>query len=535
MITFSKLGKHGRLGNQLFQIAATIGIAKRYNQPFAFPSWVYSKYFIKDLPVMDAKPTHIFNEIPSNAQRYTHVNCQQNGTDLFGYFQSHKYFENCIPEIMETFTFNREYKDAIELKYKNIFTNRKKVIALSIRRGDFVGNPNYTQLGIMYYFSALEKYFPNWQENNNVIVFSDDMKYCKLHFEDFENVYFADNLFDNTNKAMYWSENAWAMEQLCLMTMCHHFIISNSTFSWWGAYLGETSKSKVIRPVSPLDGKLKSNNIFDHYPNNWISHEEEKYDLRDVTFMIPVHYDHMDRKQNLALNVCMLQRSFNTNIVIMEQGTSKFDYFQKYNCQYIKCEDKVFHRTKMLNEMALAANTSIIVNWDADVFFSPLQIIKSVQLIRDSSADVVYPYDGRFARVPRGLFNQLERFLDVGIYHSQKFKGTFPNDKMSVGGAIFFNRSKYFEGGGENENFVAYGPEDVERFTRFTRLNYNVKRLKGILYHIDHYKGANSKCDGNPYDKQNHDELEKIYTLTFEELRQYVNTWPQTKNYLKTR
>jgi hypothetical protein len=333
---------------------------------------------------------------------------------------------------------------------------------------------------------------------------------------------------------MYFEENRSAIEQLCLMTLCDHFIISNSTFSWWGAYLGETSKSQIIHPRAILDGKLKAkNDTKDYFPSRWQAHEETKIDLRDVTFMVPVHYDHRDRMQNMSLNICYIQKNFNTNIIIGEQGSDIFSRFQDFGCRYVKYNYKLFHRTKMLNEMAYISNTSIIVNWDADVFISPLQILQSVEALRSGMFDVIYPYDGRFARVPRlQYFKVLEQSFDVGVFAAHKFNGTLPGHKLSVGGAVMFNRSKYFQGGGENENFVAYGPEDVEREVRFTRLGYKVGRTDGILFHMDHFKGPNSKCAGNPYDKQNHDELEKIYSFTREELRDYVNSWNLTKQYL---
>lgn len=241
--------------------------------------------------------------------------------------------------------------------------------------------------------------------------------------------------------------------------------------------------------------------------------------------MIPVAYDHNDRKQNMDLNVCLLQRDFDTNVIVMEQGRDFFQYFQYNNCIYKKAPYIDFHRTRMLNDMARIAETEIIVNWDADVFISPLQIYYSVTKLRRREADVVYPYDGRFARVNRASwFKPFEKQLDTGIFASAFFPGMAVTDKASVGGAIFFNRDPYFEGGGENENFISYGPEDVEREVRFTRLGYKVFRTPGALYHLDHWRGTNSKSQ-NKFHKQNHDELDKIYSFTQDELREYVKTW----------
>ena len=523
----SKLGRMGRLGNQLFQIASCIGLAKKHGANVSFPKWEYEKYFENKLPTGKMEP-HQVKEL-----FFHHHDWKiDRSIDISAYLQSEKYWQECIPEIMEQFRFKEEFKRSVFQKFTGL-QSKKERIAVSIRRGDFVSNKNYAQIPITYYFTALENYFPGWENDYQLMIFSDDIDYCKLHFGESENIYYATHNQKYNKKENYYSVNEDAIEQLCAGTMCEHFILSNSTFSWWLAYLGETSKSKIIRPLNTLDGALKkANDTKDYYPTRWTIHEESPIDLRDVTFMIPVHYDHSDRKQNLGLNVCMLQKHFDTNIVISEQGSDQFHYFHNYGCEYIKFDYKEFHRTRMLNEMARLAKTSIIVNWDADVFISPLQIMRSIKKLRSEEADVVYPYDGRFARVPRiPNFKALEQSFDVGIFSGHQFKGTTKNDKLSVGGAVFFNRAAYFKGGGENEMFVAYGPEDVEREVRFTRLGYKVYRTPGILYHMDHYKGPNSKCAGNKYDKQNHDELEKIYAFDQAGLREYVDSWPLTQLY----
>lgn len=529
----SNFGRKGRLGNNLFQLASLISIAKKNGTALTLPEWPYQKYFeLENVHFSKStlsKPMVIKEPHFHYSEEITKVNTVFNH-DFDGYFQTEKYFNHNVPDLLAALSFKKDYRDSVSKKYCEVYRN--PTIAVSIRRGDFVSNKNYAQLPITYYFSALEKYFPNWRKENNVLIFSDDIEYCKMHFENFENVFYSESSDKFQKKETYFNENEFAIEQLCAGSMCDHYIISNSTFSWWIAYLGETSESRIIRPSEIFDGEMKkNNNQKDYFPNRWTPHEAEKIDLSDVTFMIPVSFDHNDRKENLGLNIYVLQNHFNTNFVIMEHSGSTFEYFQNYGCLYMQFDKIEFHRTRMLNEMAKVSKTSIIFNWDADVFISPLQILKAVELLR-SQSDMVYPYDGRFARVNRyTYFKSLEQSLDIGIFKGLNFKGTNLNDKLSVGGAVGFKRSSYFKGGGENEKFVAYGPEDVEREVRFTRLGYKVERVKGILYHMDHFKGQNSKCAGNPYDKQNHDELGKIYNLSQPELRDYVNTWPLTKLY----
>lgn len=535
MITFSKFGKHGRLGNQLFQYAAMIGMSKKYKKELVLPPWVYSKYFKGEFPTgivqnnvskVSEAAFHYQND------RYDHIIPHEANCDMIGYFQSEKYWEHCKDDVKEALCFNRDFdwnvfrKDFEQFIPKNIKTN----IAISIRRGDYIDNHNYELLPITYYFLALQEHFPEWK-NCNLMIFSDDPEYCKIHFGCLENAYIIPNKFDNMSISKYFEENTYAIFQLAMMSSCDHFIIANSTFSWWGAYLGEKEDTKIIRPANYFKGEMKEkNNIKDHYPERWIAfdHTDKKIDLSDVTFTIPVSYDHKDRKQNMGLNVCMMQRDLNTNIIVGEHGSDFFNYFSSWTT-YVRFQDEEFHRTKFLNEMARMATTPIIANWDADVFISPIQIWKSVQDIRDG-ADMVFPYDGRFARVKRETwFKPLEKRFDVGVFGDTIFKGMNPEDKQSVGGAILFNRERFIEGGGENENFIAYGPEDVERDTRFRKIGYNVLRTKGVLYHMDHFKGPNSKCHGNKYDKQNHDELIVIETSTKDQLINYINTWPWKK------
>jgi SAM-dependent methyltransferase len=146
---------------------------------------------------------------------------------------------------------------------------------------------------------------------------------------------------------------------------------------------------------------------------------------------------------------------------------------------------------------------------------------------------MVLPFDGRFTGVQRTLFPDLEKRLDIGIY--QKKYISRPSFG-SVGGCVMFKKKSFISGGMECEYMISYGPEDVDRWERFNRLGYNCKRIKGQLYHIEHWRGPDS-CNKNPYFKANHDELEKMRLMTDQELREYVNTWewvhPYSAEYYK--
>src|SRR3989304_7391627 len=520
MITYSKLGhpRRGRLGNHLFQIASTIGLARSHGHEYAFPSWPYSQYFKKPLPVGGKLEAW---ELPEAGFTYQkeRIAGGENWTDfegdhydVDGWRQSEKYWADHVQELRDVFLFEPGFYDQVAARFKNALT--RPAIAISVRRGDFVGNTNYAQLPPRYYLLGLLEGIPDW-ERYNVILFSDDLDYCKVHFSGLPAVWFA---------------KGTDIEQLALMTMCRHFVISNSTFSWWGAWLGEKTGSVGISPPRNFFGKLAAaNSEVDYWPTRWrvMDYDTRKIQLLDVTFTIPVFIDHQHRLQNLELSVRHLVETFDTNVIVMEQGRTPRAGIVKKMARYIyEPGIQDFHRTKMLNDMAKLAHTPIVVNWDADVFVPAVQIWQAAQAIR-KGADMVYPFDGRFARVPRAWYEPLTRAGDIGIFGATQFAGKH-GAKMattSVGGAITFNRDSFLNGGGENEYMISFGPEDWERNHRFKALGYDVQRMKGPLFHLDHWIGANSS-GRNPFFKHNHKELDEMRAMPPEKLEEYVMSWP---------
>lgn len=498
MIFYPALGSLGRLGNQLFQIASTMGIAKANGTTCAFPQWKYEEYFETALPHAQMVPGN------KTEEKYYHfdeslfkLDANKN-YNLTGYLQSEKYWKHAEEDIRQQFVF----KDACKEKLRSAFAIafEKPLVAISIRRGDFVKNKCYYQVPIRYYLSAYYTHFPNC----NILIFTDDFKYCKLHFEALDNVFYAEGLTD--------------IEQLCLMSMCENFIISNSTFSWWGAYL--SGSKNVIRPIKNMDGELgKLNNEKDYWLPEWKIHND-KIDLSDTTFVIPVFFDHEHRKLNVMLTVGFLLKNFHTNIIIGEQGGSKFCFMHSF-CDYVQFgKMHVFHRTKMINDMVKMADMGIVVNWDCDNICSPAQLAEAVRLIRNG-ADMAYPFDGRVARVPRYMFNDVIESLDVHDINIQK---CMPKCFTSVGHAVVMNKQSFIDAGMENENFVSWGPEDSERYDRFNMLGLNVQRAKGKMYHMDHYCGENSSTK-HPFFTKNNQEFYKIKAMNKPELENYVNSF----------
>ena len=273
MITFSNLGRRGmNLGNQLFQIAALTGFSEKYNCDLKFPPWKYSDYFLFP-PTQGNVPTELFIEEP--AYNYTPdfwdkyaCDFRTKNVDILGWLQSEKNWLNCKKKVRELFHFKEEFENELRKRFAKAF--RKETIAISIRRGDFITNPNFYLLPLEYYLGALIRYFPGYKEKN-IIIFSDDLPYCKHSIRRLPNVYFADGLND--------------IEQLCGMSLCDHYIISNSSFSWWGGWLGEKDGTSIVRSPYQLAGDyLKSFNTKDYYPERWnvYDHLQEPIDVNGL-------------------------------------------------------------------------------------------------------------------------------------------------------------------------------------------------------------------------------------------------------------
>lgn len=507
ILTYTNLGKFGRLGNQMFQVASTIGLAENNQMDYAF-SWAYQKYFQHALPKTPAidfnpvgEPEYFFNEMLLN---------KDFNIDLMGYFQSEKYFKDSKEAIKYFFTWEETFINSIIKKHAHIIS--QKPISLHVRREDYLNEDSYVELKAPYYHAVLDQF----ESDIPVLVFSDDIEWCKQHLD--------------FNRETFFAEGNSDIEDLALMTLCNHFIIANSTFSWWGAWLGEKESSVVIAPpvwyTKKAEPKLGDKDLI---PERWIRFspdkvaiKKQKIDLTDITFTIPVKYDHKDRAANLELIIKFLKYHFDTNIIVMETGEkSRFKYLEN-EVEYVFWYSSYFHRTNLLNNMATMANTPFIANWDADILIHQDHILKGVEMLRNGG-EMVYPYDGTFHRIPREYFAEVNKTLSVqslrGIPHQpHEF------DQESFGGAVFWNKDKFLEIGGENENFISYGPEDYERYHRAKILELKIDRVIGPLFHIDHYVG-NDSSGKHLHFKKNQEEFNKVKSLSKGKLLDYINSW----------
>ena len=188
-------------------------------------------------------------------ESYSIENTKRKIKFLFGFFQNYSTvddMEEILRKEFEIVTPPSEKNKLILDEIKNCNS-----VCLHIRRGDYL-NPKWKSMQVCtekYYYSAVEE-AKRVLDNPVFYVFStghEDIEWIKTNYKFNANVKYVD--LDNPD-----------YEELRLMKNCRHFIISNSTFSWWAAYLSDNKEKKVWSPSVWNKDDFNSNAI---YPKTW--------------------------------------------------------------------------------------------------------------------------------------------------------------------------------------------------------------------------------------------------------------------------
>lgn len=173
---------------------------------------------------------------------------------LDGYWQSYKYFEQFEDVIKDDFKIKTKLADTVSNLSNEIKNN--KSVCVQVRRGDYVGNSFYEEMGIEYYNKALEIISSN-TEIDKIYVFSDDINWCEKNLSFKIPTFFVGNKY----------QGKFGEGHIFLMSCCKNFIIANSTFGWWGAWLSTHDKKIVVCPKKWF--RDESINTSDLIPEKW--------------------------------------------------------------------------------------------------------------------------------------------------------------------------------------------------------------------------------------------------------------------------
>jgi hypothetical protein len=276
----------GGLGNQLFQIFTTIAYSLQTKVPFIFP---YSEVLGDGIP----RPTYwnsFFSALLGSTTRFAsnvfqleikrwpqyrepHFHYKPLPTQvkydfmLFGYFQSWRYFADVDHYIRDTIKLSTKKQEVMMAHGEKYFANVEgPIAAMHFRLGDYKFKQEFHPVASLdYYGRALAEltqavphlrrvlYFCEAEDHN--FVEAERIAPLRERFPLLEFVRVDDGLAD------------W--EQLLLMSHCHHFIIANSSFSWWGAWFGDFAEKRVYYPSVWFGPAMGNTNTADMCPPAW--------------------------------------------------------------------------------------------------------------------------------------------------------------------------------------------------------------------------------------------------------------------------
>ena len=261
MITCSSIGYNGRLANQMFQFASTVGIARKLGYDPKFPLENFTQgnphdynggklrecfdipeeYFISRNDI-SGRILYEYNETSFKYNQETEL--LPDNVNLKGYFQSELYFKDSEGEIRNLFKFREGKTDPSLISHRST--------CVHVRRGDYVSSPNHHPVQSReYYLRAM-----NQIGEGTFYVFSDDLQWCK------DNIQFSDmDIVFIDIEDPYVSLN--------LMAQCSNHVIANSSLSWWAAWLGKKEGQKVFSPSNWFGPALSHNDTSDLYCKEW--------------------------------------------------------------------------------------------------------------------------------------------------------------------------------------------------------------------------------------------------------------------------
>lgn len=219
------------------------------------PYWVYADKLI--IKLMEQLSFSISSNL--YVEPYFHFNPNyihlSNDCYCIGYFQSYKYLEP-IKEILKE---ELSFKDPISSNCINILSKiqNSNSVCVHIRKGDFINHTFHGTIKTSYYYDAV-KHLSNQITSLQLFVFSDDINWCKTNLSFAQPTIYVDDIYAGLKGRNHFE----------LMMNCRHFIISNSSFAWWAAYLAKNSNKKVVAPLAWLNNKKI--NTKDITPPDWV-------------------------------------------------------------------------------------------------------------------------------------------------------------------------------------------------------------------------------------------------------------------------
>lgn len=271
----------GGLGNQIFQIFATISYAIKSKNRFQFLNLTtlgagsttvrytfWESFFSNMKPFLISElpqPIHVIREKGFPYNELSVREMVNRNVMIYGYFQSYKYFQENYAMIYRILNIDKMKNDIVNnLNLSSEYL--ENTVSMHFRIGDYKKIQDFHPLATYDFYERSLLYMQISKPNSNftVLYFCED---C-----DIDDVLIIINKL-TTNYPMYtFTRGTNTLEdwqQMLLMSCCHHNIIANSSFSWWSAYLN-LNKDKIVCYPSVWFGKVANNDTRDLCPPDWI-------------------------------------------------------------------------------------------------------------------------------------------------------------------------------------------------------------------------------------------------------------------------
>ena len=265
----------------------------------------------------------------------------------------------------------------------------------------------------------------------------------------------------------------------------------------------------------------------------------------NLTFLMPCRIESDDRLKNVITSVSYLAFNFPQAKIIVKEHDRQSIFSERVipalerifgnvpsNLRHIyeQSEQQFFHKTRILNDLLLAADTEIVYNYDVDVVYPVSSYTTAYHMITKGGFDAVYPYGCGVYQwavdysIP--LFDSfIQSKFDLGV-----LKLNCRLQPSVIGWGQMIKRQVYIDSYMWNENFISWGSEDCEYYYRIQALGYRVGRVNDMVYHFDHARTFNSHYH-NPKFMDNHNLWQAIRTLNKDSIIKYY----EDQNYVKER
>jgi predicted glycosyltransferase involved in capsule biosynthesis len=269
-----------------------------------------------------------------------------------------------------------------------------------------------------------------------------------------------------------------------------------------------------------------------------------------ITFVTHLRYDHDDRIDNLnAIIEYYSTNVLNCEFIFVEDDKEHNKAFDKI--KFIKGKTKflfvknehTYYRTRALNIGIKQAKGDVVVSMDTDCLVKTEAIHRCYKALTTDEivSTIAWPYNGYFIDIGGStrskILNSIYTFDD--IIKSLDGKLNLPlaytykdfhirctdNDHLGTGGFVMFNKQKFLETGGYNENFIGWGCEDNELKDRLAILGHSFFRYtspEAICFHLFHRSAQRAE---NPFFDHNSKEWHKVKEMNRQQLQDYIKTW----------